>query len=220
MRAAADTEIRNCRDHCSQLQAKLTISREAQNNLIIHQERLAILASEINRYDILEKAFASKGIQAMLIRDYAIPALEKETNQILARMSDNQLYLAISTSSETQKGTTRETIDIRVSDANGTRPIEAYSGGEAFRISFALRIALSKLLTHRAGHRLETLIIDEGFGTQDAQGRERLIEAINSISDDFHTILVITHIQELRDLFPVQIAFKRTVTGSSWEVVV
>lgn len=219
MRDVADTEIRNCRDHCSQLQAKLTIAREAQNNLAIHQARLATLASEINRYDILEKAFASKGIQAMLIRDYAIPALEKETNQILARMSDNQLYLAISTSSETQRGTTRETIDIRVSDASGTRPIEAYSGGEAFRISFALRIALSKLLTHRAGHRLETLIIDEGFGTQDAQGRERLIEAINSISDEFHTILVITHIQELRDLFPVQIAFKRTVAGSSWEVV-
>lgn len=219
MRESADTEIRNCRDHRSQLHAKLTIAREAQNNLAIQHARLATLANEINRYDILEKAFASKGIQAMLIRDYAIPALEKETNQILARMSDNQLYLSISTNTETQRGETRETIDLRVSDASGTRPIEAYSGGEAFRISFALRIALSKLLVHRAGHRLETLIIDEGFGTQDAQGRERLVEAINSISDDFHTILVITHIQELRDLFPIQIAFKRTVAGSSWEVV-
>jgi exonuclease SbcC len=155
----------------------------------------------------------------MLISEYAIPALEHETNQILTRMSDNQLYLAISTKTETPKGESRETIDLRVSDASGIRPIEAYSGGEAFRISFALRIALSKLLTHRAGHRLETLIIDEGFGTQDAQGRERLVEAINSISDEFHTILVITHIQELRDLFPTQIAFKRTATGSSWEVV-
>lgn len=219
MRELADDEIRNCRDHRSQLQAKLTIAREAQNNLVTQQARLATIANEMNRYDILEKAFASKGIQAMLIRDYAIPALEKETNQILARMSDNQLYLNISTNTETQRGTTIETIDLRVSDASGTRPIEAYSGGEAFRISFALRIALSKLLVHRAGHRLETLIIDEGFGTQDAQGRERLVEAINSISDDFHTILVITHIQELRDLFPVQIAFKRTVAGSSWEVV-
>ncbi|NBU62928.1 MAG: SMC family ATPase [Chloroflexia bacterium] len=219
MRTEADLAIRNCHGHRSQLLEKLSQAREAQNKLIEQQARLAILASEINRYDILEKAFASKGIQAMLISEYAIPALEHETNQILARMSDNQLYLAISTKTETQRGTTIETIDLRVSDASGTRPIEAYSGGEAFRISFALRIALSKLLTHRAGHRLETLIIDEGFGTQDAQGRERLVEAINSISDEFHTILVITHIQELRDLFPTQIAFKRTVAGSSWEVV-
>lgn len=219
MRTDADNVIRNCRDYRSELLGKLAISREAQNKLIGHKARLATLANEINRYDILEKAFASKGIQAMLISEYAIPALEYETNQILTRMSDNQLYLAISTKTETQRGTTVETIDLRVSDASGIRPIEAYSGGEAFRISFALRIALSKLLTHRAGHRLETLIIDEGFGTQDAQGRERLVEAINSISDEFHTILVITHIQELRDLFPTQIAFKRTVAGSSWEVV-
>ena len=219
MRNDADIAIRNCHGHRSQLLEKLSQAREAQNKLITHQTRLATLAQEINRYDILEKAFASKGIQAMLISEYAIPALEHETNQILSRMSDNQLYLAISTKTETQKGESRETIDLRVSDASGIRPIEAYSGGEAFRISFALRIALSKLLTHRAGHRLETLIIDEGFGTQDAQGRERLVEAINSISDEFHTILVITHIQELRDLFPAQIAFKRTPTGSSWEVV-
>lgn len=219
MRNDADNAIRYRREHRSTLLGKLSDARTAQNKLIIDQARLATLANEINRYDVLEKAFASKGIQAMLIREYAIPALEYETNQILARMSDNQLYLDISTKTETQRGNTVETIDLRVSDASGTRPIEAYSGGEAFRISFALRIALSKLLTHRAGHRLETLIIDEGFGTQDAQGRERLVEAINSISADFHTILVITHVQELRDLFPTQITFTRTMAGSKWEMV-
>ena len=75
-------------------------------------------------------------------------------------------------------------------------------------------MALSKLLADRAGASLQTLVIDEGFGTQDAQGRERLIEAINSIQDDFEMILAITHIQELKDAFPVHIEVTKTAEGS------
>ncbi len=75
-------------------------------------------------------------------------------------------------------------------------------------------MALSKLLARRAGARLQTLILDEGFGTQDAQGRERLVEAINSVQDDFERILVITHIEELKDSFPVRIDVFKTPQGS------
>ena len=46
------------------------------------------------------------------------------------------------------------------------------------------------------------LVIDEGFGTQDAEGRERLVEAINSIQDDFARILVITSFAEDEQIFP------------------
>jgi exonuclease SbcC len=94
-----------------------------------------------------------------------------------------------------------------------------YSGGEAFRIDFALRIALSKLLARRAGAPLPTLIIDEGFGSQDAGGRERLVEAINSIQDDFEKILVITHIDEMKESFPVRIEVTKGLEGSKVEVV-
>jgi exonuclease SbcC len=61
---------------------------------------------------------------------------------------------------------------------------------------------------------LQTLVIDEGFGTQDARGRDRLVEAINSIREDFEKIIVITHIEELRDLFPVCINVFKTPQGS------
>jgi DNA repair exonuclease SbcCD ATPase subunit len=62
---------------------------------------------------------------------------------------------------------------------------EMFSGGEAFRINFAIRIALSKLLARRAGAPLPTLVIDEGFGTQDNLGLEKIkrsIEECNSVS--------------------------------------
>jgi exonuclease SbcC len=70
------------------------------------------------------------------------------------------------------------------------------------------------LLARRAGAQLQLLVIDEGFGTQDAEGRERLVEAINSIQDDFARILAITHIEELKDAFPVRIEVVKTGDGS------
>ena len=111
-----------------------------------------------------------------------------------------------------------ETLDIVISDELGARNYEMFSGGEAFRIDFALRIALSKLLARRAGAPLPTLIIDEGFGTQDSTGIEKLKEAIGSIQDDFEKIIVITHIEELKDAFPVRINVIKTPEGSTLEV--
>jgi len=119
------------------------------------------------------------------------------------------------TQRETKKGGMVETLDIKISDELGTRSYEMYSGGEAFRINFALRIALSKLLARRAGAPLPTLFIDEGFGTQDSSGLGKLVEAIHSIQDDFKKIIVITHLEELKDAFPVRIEVTKTGEGST-----
>jgi len=133
-------------------------------------------------------------------------------------MTDNRMHVKFETQRETKKGDVKETLDINISDELGTRNYEMFSGGEAFRINFAVRIALSKLLAKRAGAPLPTLIIDEGFGTQDSTGIEKLKEAINSIQDDFDKILVITHIEELRDAFPTRIDVVKTAEGSTISV--
>ncbi|WRH67499.1 MAG: SbcC/MukB-like Walker B domain-containing protein [Planktothrix sp. GU0601_MAG3] len=91
---------------------------------------------------------------------------------------------------------------------------ETYSGGEAFRINFAIRLALAKLLAQRAGTSLQMLIIDEGFGTQDAEGCDRLIAAINAISSDFACILTVTHIPSLKEAFQARIEVHKTSQGS------
>jgi exonuclease SbcC len=74
------------------------------------------------------------------------------------------------------------------------------------------------MLARRAGAQLRTLFIDEGFGTQDDEGRTRLVEAINVVQDDFDLILVITHLDELRDSFPVHIVVEKTANGSGISV--
>ncbi|OGY29878.1 MAG: hypothetical protein A3J50_03935 [Candidatus Woykebacteria bacterium RIFCSPHIGHO2_02_FULL_43_16b] len=92
------------------------------------------------------------------------------------------------------------------------------SGGEAFRVNIAIRLALSKLLTQRAGARLQFLVIDEGFGTQDAAGRDRLIESINLIQESFAKILIITHIEDLKEAFPARVEVMKNTEGSTFQV--
>jgi len=199
-------------------QADLRRAQQAGADLAEADVQRVALVERKGLFDELAQAFGKKGLQAMLI-ETAIPELEREANRLLARMTDNQLHLTFETQRDTRKGEVAETLDIKIADALGTRVYDAYSGGEAFRLDFAIRIALSKLLARRAGARLETLVIDEGFGSQDARGRERLVEAITSVQNDFRRILVITHIQELKDLFPVQIEITKTPGGSVWTIV-
>jgi exonuclease SbcC len=139
----------------------------------------------------------------------------------LERLTDGDMSLYFETLREGKSKKTGpiETLDIKVSDNLGTRPLEMYSGGEGFRAAFALRIALSKLLARRAGARLQTLIIDEGFGTQDGKGREKLVEALNAIQEDFEKIIVITHIDELKDAFASRIEITKTPAGSQFTIM-
>ena len=176
------------------------------------------LAADQSIYKELRTAFGVQGVPAMII-EAAVPEIEVEANRLLARMTGGRMHVRFDTQRETQAGEVRETLEIKIADELGTRPYEMYSGGEAFRVNFAIRIALSKLLARRAGAQLQTLVIDEGFGTQDAQGRERLVEAINAIQEDFACVLVITHIDEMKDAFPARIEVTKTPEGSLVEVV-
>ena len=168
----------------------------------------------------LTEAFGKKGVQALIIEN-AIPELAEETNRILDRLTDGGMSLYFDTlrESKTKKDGPIETLDIKVSDNLGTRPLEMYSGGEGFRAAFALRIALSKLLARRAGARLQTLIIDEGFGSQDAKGREKLVDCLDAIKGDFERIIVITHIDELKDAFATRVEITKTPSGSQITVM-
>ncbi len=175
------------------------------------------LADEQGIFEELREAFSKKGVPAMII-EAAVPEIETAANEILRKMTAGRMNVRFNTQRETQAGEVRETLDIQISDELGTRALENYSGGEQFRINFAIRIALARLLARRAGAQLQTLIIDEGFGSQDAQGRERLVEAINAIQDDFARILVITHLDDLKDVFPARIDVVKTPQGSQISV--
>jgi len=194
--------------------AKLERLAELSNQYQQKENQGKELAKQMKIYQELTGAFGKNGIQAMLI-ETAIPEIEAEANKLLSRMTDNRMHVKVELQKPKKTGGIRETLDIVISDELDTRPYEMFSGGEAFRIDFAIRIALSKLLARRAGAPLPILIIDEGFGTQDNTGIEKIKEAITSIQDDFQKILVITHIADFKDAFPVRIEVVKTPEGSN-----
>ena len=188
----------------------IAAGRESKKRL---NARLGAAQHERGLYNELRAAFGRNGLPALII-ETAIPELEAEADDLLGRMTDGRMRLRLNTQREKVSGGVTETLDIEIADELGARDYELYSGGEAFRINFALRIALSKLLARRAGAQLRALFIDEGFGSQDEDGRDKLVDAINKIQSDFDLILVITHIDELRDSFPVHLLVEKTAAGS------
>ena len=179
--------------------------------------RLTALKEDEGIYQELVTAFGRQGIQAMLI-ETVVPRLEEEANLLLGRMTDNRMQVKLETQRERRsgRGDPIETLEINVSDELGPRSYEMYSGGEAFRVNLSLRIALSKVLAQRMGAPLPTLFIDEGFGSQDAAGRERILDVISAIENDFDKIIVVTHLDDMKDVFPVRIEVQKGDDGSTF----
>ena len=202
-------------------QQKVTVLetlKERKAGLVEEREELAQRIADLKR---LERAFGKDGVPALLI-EQALPEIEETANSLLSRLTNGRMNFNFVTQrqlKDPKRGDLRETLDMVISDSVGERDYEMFSGGEAFRINFSIRLALSEVLARRAGARLQTLVIDEGFGSQDAQGRQRLVEAINMVRGDFEKILVITHLEELKEAFPTRIEVEKTLKGSQIQVI-
>lgn len=200
--------------HLGRQQQQLEQFDSLQQQRDRQQQALEQARRQARVYSELTYAFGRNGIQALMIENL-LPQLEAETNQILGRLSAHQLHVQFVTQ---RTGRSRnkliDTLDILIADARGTRPYETYSGGEAFRVNFAIRLAIARLLAQRSGMALQMLIVDEGFGTQDQEGCERLIAAINAIAADFACILTVTHMPHFREAFQTRIDVSKTSEGS------
>lgn len=200
-----------CEQQLHQLDNVKTEYQQIEDNLQETRKQYRI-------YQELTQAFGKNGIQALMIENI-LPQLEAETNQILARLTGNQFHVQFLTQKLSKSGSKKnakliDTLEIAIADVNGTRAYETYSGGEAFRINFSIRLALARLLAQRSGTSLQMLIVDEGFGTQDAEGCDRLIAAINAIASDFACILAVTHIPQFKEAFSTRIEVFKTQDGS------
>jgi exonuclease SbcC len=216
------TTARSFKEEAGQRLAVLSAQTNALSEELqsLSQKRieLDVLKTSIDDYQFLAEAFGKRGIQAVIIEN-AIPEIENEANRILSRLTENKMHIALVTQHKTKTGTTVETLDLLIGDEMGTRNYELFSGGEAFKVNFAVRVALARLLARRAGAKLETLIIDEGFGSQDDASRERLVRAIKAIQTDFARILVITHMADIKEMFPTQIQVSKVNGASQLEIL-
>ncbi|WP_207887761.1 AAA family ATPase [Pseudomonas sp. 30_B] len=111
----------------------------------------------------------------------------------LARRSDGELEL--------------EVIDTWQGDT--ARDCKTLSGGESFLVSLALALALSDLVSHKTS--IDSLFLDEGFGTLDGETLEVALDALDSLNATGRTIGVISHVEALKERIPVQLKVHKGV---------
>lgn len=136
-------------------------------------------------------------------------------NERLAAMLDGRYLLEHS--DDRGAGETRGGLSLRVRDewSGESRDPVTLSGGETFVVSLALALGLSDVISHEAGGaELDTLFVDEGFGTLDADSLDHVMDMLDSLRDGGRVVGVVSHVPELRDRIPAQLHVEKHRSGS------
>ncbi len=162
------------------------------------------------RFGRLADLLGRGGLQARLV-DEALAGITLLANETLARISGGQLRLQLSRQARLPDGQAdargNEEIAIRARDlASADEPLDTQflSGSQRFRTSVAIAAAIGQYVAGSQGSAIRSLIIDEGFGSLDAQGRQEMIEELRNLSQLMDRIIVVSHQEDFQDrtLFP------------------
>ena len=165
-------------------------------------------------YTELVKMFG-KEIPTLIIENACLE-LSDEANKILNVISEDALEFV--TQRENQDGTKREVFEIEITRPTVPHPIliDSLSNGQKFRVVFAIRIALSRLLVRRRNSSsMEFLFYDECFSSLDDEGIEDVINVFRYLKEEFKHQLIITHGTNLKDRFDSNVILVNQVQGIS-----
>ena len=145
----------------------------------------------------------------------------EEANNRLAIMTDSQFVLKTKGDKKFKKN---EYLDLEVTDlyTGKDRDVKSLSGGEKFMTSLALALGFSDVIQQDAGGiQLDSMFIDEGFGTLDSETLEQALRLLDQLSTNSNTLVgIISHVEELKNRIPQQIVVSKDLNGSSLEVVI
>ena len=101
-----------------------------------------------------------------------------------------------------------------------SRPVKTLSGGESFKASLALALGLSDVIqSYAGGVEMNTMFVDEGFGTLDDDSLENAIECLLDLQSGGRLVGIISHVQSLKDRIGTRIEVTKDVTGSSLKLI-
>ncbi|MFD8751805.1 AAA family ATPase [Kitasatospora sp. NPDC059577] len=227
---AAGAALRAATDRLGQAHAAQAAARERCGALAEIGRQLAGLAAElapaldrygrINRLATLAAGTSAENRLRMRLESYVLAARLEQVaaaaSDRLVRMSGGRYTLVHSDDRGT--GTRRSGLALRVVDAwTGTeRDTATLSGGESFFASLSLALGLADVVTDEAGGMpLDTLFIDEGFGTLDEQSLEEVMDVLDGLRERDRAVGIVSHVADLRSRIPAQLLVRKGRRGST-----
>ena len=223
------TRLEDMMDHLSQ--ERLEIEKQRATIQANHEQNEHILSSVTKKYHLIqakEKDYAILGEldslangrsgRRMSFETYVLSSYFDEVllaaNLRLQKMTARRYYLL---RREEVKGGGRKGLDLDVYDSHtcNQRPVNTLSGGESFKASLALALGLCDVVQQNSGGiQLDTMFIDEGFGTLDAESLDQAIDILMDLQDHGRLIGIISHVNELKERIPVKLMVETDATGS------
>ena len=171
-----------------ELQREIFSTEEDIKKLLIEKEEYKSLNEEFKIHDLFSTAVSKKGIPTMLINS-CLPKINKEIENILNGVVSFKIELA-----EDFKG---NNLNVFIDYGDSKRVIECASGMEKMMASIAIRVALINVSSLPKS---DVFIIDEGFGALDASNVEACGRLLNSLKKYFKSIIIISHIDAIKDI--------------------
>lgn len=190
------------RGHAIALQARSN-ALEAHNNLVALQNEANEAKGRLECLKLVKEAFGSKGVKAVVV-DYLVPQLEDRINEILGQLSDFKIRLDTQQTKADDEGIKEGLFITVINDKGEELPFDSFSGGEKVKITISIAEAMSSLLSS-IGFR----IMDENIVSLDRESTESFVEVLTKIQDKFPQLLIISHLQEIKDLFEDKITITK-----------
>ncbi len=164
------------------------------------QKELTRQEGALNRYTVLSQLLGRDRLQRHLVRQAERQVVD-HANAVLDRLSGGQLYLRLRGSEE--EGAADRALELEAYNRSTTQaPINVafLSGSQRFRVAVSLALGLGQYASRQ--HRpIESVIIDEGFGCLDRQGRQVMVQELQNLRGQLRCILLVSHQEEFADAF-------------------
>ncbi len=201
------------------VQSSVTRARDMVDSLTLRLSDLRRLEAEADRHEqianLCNARGASKiGLEGFVLRGY-LHHVVHQANLRLQSLSGGRYQLILAT--EALDGRGEWGLDLTVSDAHTgeERAVTSLSGGETFYTSLSLALGLSDVLSNRGATSINSVFIDEGFGSLDDNVIDLTIDVLSQLGADGVTVGVITHVDAVRDALPAGLIVERLPTGDS-----
>jgi exonuclease SbcC len=189
--------------------------REIQK-MYVQQDTLLKKAAAL--FDLSEMAKGNNALkqkfQTFVVSSFLDEILQ-HANQRLKLMSQGRYTLVRSEEIVDKRRKTGLDLNIFDNNTGEQRPVDTLSGGEKFYTSLALALGLADVATaHAGGRRLESMFIDEGFGTLDANTLDLAIQTLMDLQEGGRLVGIISHVEGLKERVPVKLEVVKRHNGS------